>query len=90
MKAIDKFNQSKTWQSRSRVICIFHLRQIARNPKWNMRLTARYFRISLGSVSEAMLLVKHFKLVNSLESRNKALKLIRGKYGHPIASKETS
>lgn len=76
MTALVKYKQCKSWKARARVIFLFHAFMIARKPHWSMRLTASYFNISLGHVSESILLAKHLSLLGS-HTRTEALEVVR-------------
>lgn len=78
MKAKTAYHESKTWQRKSRVIYLFHLKCVLKKDKWTYRDTAKYFGISLGMVSESILLIKCFEIVRDYKSRNAALKGLRG------------
>jgi len=79
MTAKEKFVKCKDWKCRVKIINLLHCFMQVKRKKWGMRDTARYFNISLGAVSEAILLTNHWELISSCTTRNEALELIHAK-----------
>jgi hypothetical protein len=71
-----QFLLSETWQRKALTINLFHTYMIAKRKKWNMRLTARYFNISLGHVCEDIKLANNMELFKGVKLRKDALKLV--------------
>ena len=44
---------------------------------WTMRRTALHFNVSLGLVSESLLLVSHYGLIRTIKKRTEALRVVR-------------
>ena len=73
----EKYKQVKTWHERAQVMEIYHFAMIAREKKWPLTNTAKYFGCSVGLVSENLRLAKAIHLTPTIikvESRDKALK----------------
>jgi hypothetical protein len=75
----EALQKEKRWNKRCIIISLYHNKMILKNKKWNQRRTAKYLRISLGAVCEALMLAVAIMNNPKLEelSRNEALKVIR-------------
>jgi RecA-family ATPase len=78
MRAIEKYNRSKTWRGRCRVIYLYHTIKIASHRKWSMRRTAKYFAVGVGTVSEAMLLCSNMSEIQGIKNRRAAVDHLKG------------
>lgn len=79
MTFIEALAREKKWSNRALIINLYHNQQLLRKKKWSMRKTAKRLGISLGAVSEAILLSKAILANPSLEelTRDEALKRIK-------------
>lgn len=75
--ARDRYHHSHSWRTRVRIIAFYHGAMMLKREQWNMRLTARYFNISLGAVSEAVLLANYLPIISKVKTRTKALYILR-------------
>ena len=73
----EKYNTLKTWQDRALVMTLYHHLMIMKVKKWNERLTAKYFQISLGAVSTNLKLSKRMSEVRDCSTRKEALEKIK-------------
>lgn len=78
LKPLEAFKKAKTWQRKSMIIYQYHSYKLLHANSWNMRKTAKYFTISLGFVSESLLLIRHMQLIGRIKARAKALRIVRG------------
>lgn len=77
MTFLEKYYQVTTWYDKVLVMEIYHFAMVAREKKWPIINTAKYFRCSVGLVSENLRLAKAIHQTPTLiqvESRDKALK----------------
>jgi len=74
MKAWLKYNKCTTWRGRVKIIYLY--RSLT---SCTMRETASYFKISLGAVSEALLLANHLASVKHIKTRRAAVNFIKKK-----------
>lgn len=73
----DAFRKTGDWQRKVAILSLFHNARLLRNREWKLVDTAKYFKISLGHVSENLKLAIHQEEVKFCESRNKALQQLR-------------
>ena len=79
MTYIEALQKEKRWFKRVLIISIFHYKMKMRNKKWAMRHTAKRLQLSLGTISEALLLTRALHKWPELEllSREQALSKAR-------------
>lgn len=81
VKFVDKFNTTLSWKTKVKVVAFYHQLKVLQDKDWTIRKTANYFNVSIGLISENLLISKHLdKLDEKCNSRNKALQLIRKRY----------
>lgn len=80
MTAALKYKQCKTWRGRVRLIYLYHSIRLARDYKWTLAQTAKYFDISLGATSEALTLAMHLDKVRKIKNRREAVEYIKRRY----------
>lgn len=74
----EKLDITKNWKRRAAIINLYHkLRTLKKNHRWTIRLTASYFKISIGQVSEAIKLAENHELVSECANRKEALLKLR-------------
>jgi hypothetical protein len=75
----EEFHNSIDWKKKVLIVELLHLLMLSKDKKWKMKNTAKYFNISLATVSENLKLSKMLKLgiVDACNSRDKAIKLLR-------------
>lgn len=78
MKAKDKYKQCKTWQCKVLTVGIYHAFTVALRRGASVRNTAAYFGVSIGTVSESLLLFKYVKHMKKIKTRKEALEIVRG------------
>lgn len=80
----ERYDESEAWQRKVHIITTFHFLMKALNNsnnkrKWTLNLTADYFDISIGTVSESLLLMRNLKEVRECKTRKEALFMIKSK-----------
>jgi hypothetical protein len=73
----EKHDEADTWQEKVLTINFYHCLMVAKKPKWGMRETAQYFQISLGQVSESILLAINIELVKHHDLRKDAMAVVK-------------
>lgn len=69
----EKYDSSDSWQDKVATMNLFHRIMVVKHKTWTMKNTAKYFDVSLATVSENTKLGLHFEEVKQLESRKRAL-----------------
>lgn len=83
MTALDAFEKAKSWKKKAKIIALYHTAMMAKKRgQWSMRRTALHFSISLGMVSESVLLVTNYELIINVKKRDSALRIIRHARNH--------
>lgn len=78
MTPYKKYLYSKSWLERASLIQFYHMyKMIKYKYKWNMRKTAAYFQISVGAVSEGLLIANNKNKVSHCKTRKEALELLK-------------
>lgn len=77
MKFKDALIEANTWQRRVALISFYHNMRLAKNRKWKLIDSAKYFKVSIGLISESLLLSENWDEIKECQSRNEALKRIR-------------
>lgn len=81
MNIKEQFENETDWRRKALLVELFHSIMLLRHGnEWNVRRTAKSIGKSVGLISENINLAKKIKdgTLDKCESRNKALKLIRG------------
>jgi hypothetical protein len=79
MKFREKYSQCKTWRSKARCIHLLHSIKSANDKEWIMSDTARFFDVSIATVSESIFIAEHMSLLSNAKSRAGALRILRSK-----------
>jgi len=73
----EQYQKHDTWQDRVRIMNLFHCLQVAKQKKWGMKETSVYFEVSIGLVSENLLLARNLDKCKHIEFRNDAIQFVR-------------
>jgi hypothetical protein len=81
MTYIEALQKERRWYKRVLIISIFHYKMKMKNRKWSLRHTAKRLQLSVGTISESLLLAKALNEWPQLEelSRENALLQLRRK-----------
>lgn len=72
----ERFNKSDSWQQRAALITFYY-----KSESLTVREVAKYFEMSIGYVSESLLLTARMHDVIDMPTREKALNKLRAKSG---------
>lgn len=76
-----KYQLAQNWVEKVKIINLYHKLKLFKNKKWTIRKTADYFKLSIGLISENIMLGNHLDIIESCcSSRKEALELIKKKY----------
>ena len=73
----EAYKLTKQWQRKASLISIYHHKMKLLNKHWSVRLTASYFDVSIGKVSEDIKIVLNIEKVKNCETRQDALIILR-------------
>ena len=73
----DKYDASRNWKDRVKIIDLYHKIKIVKNKSWSIRLTAGYFDLSIGLICENLAIAQRFDLVEDCATRKDALLIIK-------------
>jgi hypothetical protein len=79
MTPFQKYTHSISWLERANLILFYHTFKELKYPNWTLRKTADYFRISLGAVSEGLLIARNVNEIKHCTRRSDALEILRRK-----------
>lgn len=75
MKYKEKFKLSHNWKEKIFLVSMFHSKQLLRTKnKWKVRDTANYFNVSIGLISENLMLAREIESIDDCKSRASALR----------------
>jgi len=80
MTFVEAYLKSTSWKRKIVLVSMFHKSRLSKDHRWTVRNTAKYFKISVGLASENLKLSLEWDKINSCQSRNEALKLLKN--GH--------
>lgn len=82
MTFLERYNQETTWQGKATVMGLYHLAMKQRHKSWTITLTAEYFGVSIGLVSENIQLadaMHKWEIIGKQRTRNEALRCLAGR-----------
>jgi hypothetical protein len=79
MTPFRKYLNSNSWLERANLINFYHTFKELKYPGWTHKKTADYFRISVGAVSEGLLISRNKSLIEDCSTRHEALEILRKK-----------
>lgn len=74
----EEYKCETRWFRRAKLVAIYHAIRVRKIKTWRVRDTAEYFGIGIGTASENLKIAKNWKKVKGLNSRNLAVKRLRG------------
>lgn len=83
----EQYNSHSKWQERVLVMNLFHCLQVAHQKKWGMKDTAEYFGVSIGLVSENLLLAVRMKDCAQFDYRQHAIDFIKREHEQSIRTR---
>jgi hypothetical protein len=82
MSLQEKFDSETDWRRKALIVELFHSMMLLKHgDAWNIKRTATILHKSVGLISENINIARAIKLglLETCDSRNKALKIMRGK-----------
>jgi len=70
---IYKYQTSRRWQNKCRIIALYHHTQRLKHRRWGIRATALYFGLGKSMVANAIRLSEHYDEVKDCKTRNEAM-----------------
>jgi len=75
----EAYLKEEIWHRKIIIVSLYHNAQLLKMGSQNLIETAKYFEISIGLVSENLMLNKHYEEIKDCKSRNEGLQKLRGK-----------
>jgi hypothetical protein len=71
------FDSTQDWKKKIFLVSMFHNAKKHGMRTWRLTSTAEYFGMSIGFISESLMLVEHWEKIADSKSRNEALTKLR-------------
>jgi hypothetical protein len=82
MTFVEAYLRTHNWQRKVVLVSMFHKSRLSKDHRWTVKLTARYFKSSVGLISENLKLSVEWEKVKDCSSRNAALKVLKNDNNH--------